>query len=123
MLDIFGDGRKRPKLSINVKVKIDTDNKTENLNWNSVFGYFMKKQRSKLEYLNINAIRNLDLNKIKLLDIQSYISQDDLEQLKKIETIFNNDLTNDIKAFILSILKIKYAVLNNIIYNKNNTIY
>lgn len=119
MLDIFGDGRKRPKLSINVKVKIDTDNKSEASNWNAVFGYFMKKQRTKLEYLNINAIRNLNISSIKLFDIQNYISKDDFEQLQKVENIFNNDLTSDVKAFLLSILKIKYSILSDIISLKN----
>ena len=38
-IDIFGDGRKVPQLSINVKVKVKPDYQQYNNLWNSVFGY------------------------------------------------------------------------------------
>ena len=107
-LDIFGDNRKIPKLSINVKVKVDTESAEEAANWNTAFGYIMKKPRTKLEFLAVNMIRNLSLSKIYIEDLKNYITKEDYEQLVKIETLFNTRLTADIKAFILSILHIPY---------------
>ena len=85
MLDIFGDGRKRPKLSVNVKIKINTKYKEESLEWNKVFGYIMKKPRTKLEFLMVNSIRRLQLSNITLEKIKPYISEEDYGQLFKIE--------------------------------------
>lgn len=107
-LDIFGDNRKIPKLSINVKVKVDTESAEEAANWNTVFGYIMKKPRTKLEFLAVNMIRNLSLSKIYIEDLKDYIAKEDYEQLVKIDALFNMRLTADIKAFILSILHVPY---------------
>ena len=41
----FTDGRKIPEVSINVKVKVDTEATEEATNWNKVFGYLMRKPR------------------------------------------------------------------------------
>lgn len=120
-IDIFGDGRKTPKISINVKVKVNTVTPEESHKWNKVFGYIMKKPRTKLEFLAVDAIRCLSLDKIQLEDIKSYISEEDYKELKLVEKIFNKRLTSDIKAFILSILKMKINVLQQIIDSKQNT--
>lgn len=114
MLDIFGDGRKCPKLSVNVKVKVNTNTKEEADNWNSVFGYIMKKPRTKLEFLMINPIRKLSLSNITLKKIKNYISEEDFNQLSKIENIFDLRLTNDLKAFILAVLKIPVSILEKL---------
>lgn len=113
-LDIFGDDRKIPKLSINVKVKVNTVSPEETANWNNVFGYIMKKPRTKLEFLAVNPIRNLALSKVKLADISNYLSDEDYTQLTKIEQLFDERLTADIKAFILSILHIPYDKLEEL---------
>lgn len=114
MFDIFGDGRKRPKLSVNVKVKVSTTYTDEMTHWNKVFGYIMKKPRTKLEFLMINSIRKLSLSKITLQKIKNYISEEDYVQLQKIENIFDKDLTDDLKAFILAILKIPVSILEKL---------
>ena len=119
-LDIFGDGRKTPKIAVNVKVKIPSINQIENSKWNKAFGYIMKKPRTKLEFLMVDNIRCLDLNKIELDDIKDYISEEDYSHLNSIKRLFNKKLTNDIKAFILSILRIQTTVLENIIKTKTN---
>ena len=36
-LNIFGDDRKIPKLSINVRIKVKTNTAEENKAWNTVF--------------------------------------------------------------------------------------
>ena len=105
-LDIFGDGRKTPKISINVKVKVKTNSFAETNSWNRVFGYIMKKQRTKLEFLAVDALRNLSLNNIYLKDIEKYITSEDYKALSQVEDIFNNRLTADVKAFILAILRV-----------------
>lgn len=117
-LDIFGDGRKTPKISINVKIKVKTANPGETIRWNKVFGYIMKKPRTKLEFLVVEPIRNLHLDKIELEDIKEYITEEDYNQLSKVAKIFNRKLTADVKAFILSVLRIPYQTLNTIITNK-----
>lgn len=104
--DIFGDGRKIPKLSVSVKVKVKTRSVEETIIWNNVFGYIMKKPRTKLEFLAVNNLRKISLNEIKLKDIKDFLSQEDFTQLSKIEYLFDNNLTADLKAFILAILKI-----------------
>lgn len=113
-LDIFGDGRKTPKISINVKVKVKTDVPEETNIWNRVFGYIMKKPRTKLEFLNVDSLRSLPLNSIKLIDIKEYISEEDFRQLSLVENIFNEKLTADVKAFILAILKVPVSYVENI---------
>ena len=118
-LDIFGDGRKTPKITINVKVKIKTNDQKEIADWNRVFGYIMKKPRTKLEFLMVDPIRCLALDKIYLNDIKDYIEEEDYNQLKIVENIFDKRITSDIKAFILSILRIKISILENIILSKN----
>ena len=100
-LDIFGDGRKTPKISINVKVKVKTATPGESIRWNKVFGYIMKKPRTKLEFLVVDPIRNLQLDKIELEDIKQYITEEDYNQLSKVTKIFNRKLTADVKSFIV----------------------
>jgi len=117
-IDIFGDGRKTPKISINVKVRVKTSNINETNKWNKVFGYIMKKPRTKLEFLVVDPIRNLQLDKVTLEDIKQYISEEDYEQLSKVESLFDRKLTADVKAFILSILKVPFATLENIVNSK-----
>lgn len=112
--NIFGDDRKIPKLSINVKVKVKTSSVEESKDWNNVFGYIMKKPRTKLEFLTVNSIRMLNLNNITLEKIKEYLSQEDYLQLKKVENLFDYNLTDDIKAFILSVLKIPLEILEKI---------
>lgn len=119
-LDIFGDGRKTPKISVNVKIKIPTNNAIDNIKWNKTFGYIMKKPRTKLEFLMVDAIRCLDLNKIELDDIKDYITEEDYKQLDQIKKIFNRKLTADVKSFILAILRVQKSVLENIISSKSN---
>lgn len=41
-LNIFGDDRKIPKVSINAKVKVKTKSAEEGKAWNKAFGYIMK---------------------------------------------------------------------------------
>ena len=113
-LDIFGDGRKIPHLLINVKVKTKEEYQQNNVIWNSVFGYIMKKPRTKLEFLFINNFRTLPLNNLKLNQIKEYISEEDYKQLSKVEEIFNQGITTDVKAFILAILKVPYDKLKEI---------
>lgn len=119
-LDIFGDGRKTPHISVNVKVKIPTNNQVENVKWNKAFGYVMKKPRTKLEFLMVDAIRCLSLDKIELDDIKNYISEEDYTQLSTIKKIFNKKLTADVKAFILAMLRVQKSVLENIIKGKKD---
>lgn len=114
-LDIFGDGRKVPQLSINVKVKIKNDYQQYNTAWNNVFGYIMKKPRTKLEFLAVNSFRNLSLSELKLKDIKEYISNEDYEHLQQVEEVFDSGLTSDVKAFILSILKVPFNRVENLI--------
>lgn len=113
----FTDDRKIPEVSINVKVKVNTDSNEESLNWNKVFGYLMRKPRTKVEFINVSDIRKYSLDKISLEDLRSYLQQEDFEKLKTIENIFNEKLTQDVKAFILSILKIKPSVIESLVGN------
>lgn len=114
-LDIFGDNRPIPRLVINVKVKANTKNSKEANTWNKVFGYIMKKPRTKYEFLAITTIRTLDLNIITLDSIKDLISKEDYTQLLSIERIFNCGLTSDLKAFILAILRIPFPKLAEIV--------
>lgn len=102
----FLDKRPIPKISINVKVKIKSDSAKENADWNKAFGYIMKKPRTKLEFLTVNLIRKLPLEKITLEKIKPYLTENDYQQLLTIENIFNSKLTTDVKSFILSVLRI-----------------
>ena len=102
----FLDKRPIPKISINVKVKIKSDSAKENADWNKAFGYIMKKPRTKLEFLTVNLIRKLPLEKITLEKIKPYLTENDYQQLLMIENIFNSKLTTDVKSFILSVLRI-----------------
>ena len=108
MLDIFGDNRKIPKLSVNVKVKVKTDSIEETAKWNKAFGYIMKKPRTKLEFLTIASLRNLALSKLTLAVLKPYLKEEDYLQLKQIEKIFDHNLTTDLKAFIIGVLRIPY---------------
>lgn len=114
----FLDDRPLPNVNINVKIKVKTKDIAETQLWNDVFGYFMKKPRTKLEFLTTSIIRKLDLSKIKVNDLSDYVLQEDFLQLKKIEDIFNNRLTLDIKSFIIAILRIKLNILEEIIKQK-----
>lgn len=119
-LDIFGDNRKTPKLSINVKVKIKQEFQQYNFLWNKVFGYIMKKPRTKLEFLAVNSFRNISLSELTLEDIKEYISEVDYAQLKRVEPVFNGGLTTDLKAFILAILKVPFNQINELIKSRLN---
>lgn len=111
----FLDKRPIPKVNINVKIKVKTNSAKENADWNKAFGYLMKKPRTKLEFLTVNVIRKLQLEKITLNDIKPLILQSDYEVLATIEDIFNTRLTSDIKSFILAVLRIPIKDLDNII--------
>ena len=107
----FLDKRPIPKINVNVKIKVKTNSAEENAVWNKVFGYLMKKQRTKLEFLLISNIRKLQLDKITVQSLHTHINEADYEQLLQIEDIFNNRLTTDVKSFILSILRIPLKTL------------
>lgn len=118
-IDIFGDGRKTPKLHINMKIRINEQDPAIIHTWNTVFGYFMKKPRTKLEFLAVNPIRNMTLSMVTLADIRDYLSEEDYLQLSRVETLFDKNLTNDVKAFILAVCKIKKPSLEQIIQAKS----
>lgn len=111
----FLDKRPIPKVGINVKIKVKTNSAKENADWNKAFGYLMKKPRTKLEFLTVNVIRKLQLEKITLNDIKPFILESDYNVLLTIEDIFNNRLTSDVKSFILAVLRIPIKDLDNII--------
>ena len=117
-IDVFGDGRKTPKISVNVKIKVKTSDINETVAWNKAFGYIMKKQRTKLEFLAVDSLRCLSLDKVKLKDIASLITGEDYAELSPIEKIFDKRLTSDVKAFILAILKVSNSQIENIIAAK-----
>ena len=119
-IDVFGDGRKTPKISVNVKIKVKTSDINETVAWNKAFGYIMKKQRTKLEFLAVDSLRCLSLDKVKLKDIASLITGEDYAELSPIEKIFDKRLTSDVKAFILAILKVSNSQIENIIAAKVN---
>lgn len=119
-IDVFGDGRKTPKISVNVKIKVKTSDINETVAWNKAFGYIMKKQRTKLEFLAVDSLRCLSLDKVKLKDIANLITEEDYTELSPIEKIFDKRLTSDVKAFILAILKVSNNQIENIITTKAN---
>lgn len=119
-IDVFGDGRKTPKISVNVKIKVKTSDINETVAWNKAFGYIMKKQRTKLEFLAVDSLRCLSLDKVKLKDIANLITEEDYAELSPIEKIFDKRLTSDVKAFILAILKVSNNQIENIIATKVN---
>ena len=119
-IDVFGDGRKTPKISVNVKIKVKTSDINETIAWNKAFGYIMKKQRTKLEFLAVDSLRCLSLDKVKLKDIANFITEEDYAELSSIEKIFDKRLTSDVKAFILAILKVSNSQIENIIAAKVN---
>ena len=110
----FTDGRKLPDVAINVKVKVETESTDENVNWNKVFGYLMRKPRTKVEFINVTDIRKFSLDNITLEALHPYLQEEDYQKLKTIENIFNDKLTQDVKAFVLSILKIKPSVVEEL---------
>lgn len=113
-LNIFDDNRKIPKININVRIKIKSNNTEELKNWNTVFGYIMKKPRTKLDFINVKKIRQCNIKNLTLDDIYIYLSQDDYYELSKIQNIFNSGLTTDLKAFILSVIKVPIQYLEAI---------
>lgn len=113
-IDIFGDQRKIPKLSVNVRIKVKTNSPEETAEWNRVFGYIMKKPRTKLEFLTIASLRDLPLSKLTLAVLKPYIKEEDYIQLQKVEDLFNTRLTTDLKAFILGVLRIPYNTLRDL---------
>lgn len=119
-IDVFGDGRKTPKISVNVKIKVKTNDINETVAWNKAFGYIMKKQRTKLEFLAVDSLRCLSLDKVKLKDIANLITEEDYTELSPIEKIFDKRLTSDVKAFILAILRVSSNQVENIIAAKAN---
>ena len=113
-LDIFGDQRKIPKLAVKVRVKVKTNSPEETMVWNRVFGYIMKKPRTKLEFLTISSLRNLPLSKLSLAVLKPYMKEEDYNQLQQVEDLFNTRLTTDVKAFILGVLRIPYNTLSDL---------
>lgn len=111
LIDIFGDNRKIPVLKINSKIKIHGLTKDEEVIWNKAFGYIQKKPHGKLEYLAVNCFRNEKIKSLKFTDIERFLSEEDVTELKSIEDIFNNKLSLDLKAFILAVLKIPTNIL------------
>lgn len=114
----FIDKRPIPKININVKIKVKTNSAKENADWNKAFGYLMKKPRTKLEFLTVNVIRKMALDKITLKSIKPFILENDYNTLATIEDIFDNRLTSDVKSFVLAILRIPIKDLDNIINDK-----
>lgn len=102
---------KIPKVFINVRVKVKTVSPEETAIWNKVFGYIMRKPRTKLEFLTIASLRNLPLSKFTLAVLKPYLKEEDYLQLQKVEDLFNTRLTTDLKAFILGVLRIPYKTL------------
>lgn len=117
-LNPFLDERKIPKIGVNIKVKVKTNTPEEYACWNRAFGYIMKKPRTKLEFLTVSAIRKLKIDNLQLSDIKDNISPEDYTALSEIEEIFNERLTIDTKSFILAMLRIQVAKLEEIIKNK-----
>jgi len=110
----FLDKRPIPKININVKIKVKTNSAKENADWNKAFGYLMKKPRTKLEFLTVNIIRKIPLDKITVASIKPFILEPDYNVLLTIEDIFNTRLTSDVKSFILAVLRIPVKELENI---------
>jgi len=121
-MNLWNDERKIPKISINVKIKVKTDTPEEFAAWNSVFGYIMKKPRTKLEFITVNSLRKLPLHELTVEDLKRYLSEEDYTQLLKIEGIFNYKLTNDIKAFILAVLRLPIKNIEELLNVKSNAI-
>lgn len=113
-LDIFGDNRKIPNITINVKVKVKDLNSDETRVWNKAFGHIIRKGHSKLEFLTIDTIRELPIKNIKVSDLESVVSEEDYNVLKSIDTIFNNKISIDLKAFILAMLKVPVPFIMNL---------
>jgi len=113
-LDIFGDQRKIPKVSVKTRVKVKTNSQEETIAWNRAFGYIMKKPRTKLEFLTISSLRNLPLSKLTLAVLKPYMKSEDYAQLQQVENLFNTGLTPDLKAFILGVLRIPYNTLSDL---------
>lgn len=107
----FTDDRKIPEVSINVKIRVDTDTSDETSNWNKTFGYLMRKPRTKLEFINVTELRKTNLENVTVDSLKNFLQEEDYIQLKSIEKIFDTRLTQDVKAFILAILKIKPSML------------
>lgn len=104
-LDIFGDNRKIPNITVNVKVKVKDLNQDETRAWNKAFGYIMRKKHSKLEFLVIDTMRELPIKGITLDDIKSKLTEEDYAVLQTVENIFNTKISIDLKAFILAMLR------------------
>ena len=62
----------------------------------------------------VSNIRNLPLKNITLDKLKGLISDEDYTELSKIEKLFNERLTTDLKAFILSVLRIPLNTLKEI---------
>ena len=116
----FVDNRKIPTISVNFKVKINDLTTEERDFWNLAFGYINKKPKTKLDFLVISIIRKLDLYKLNLNDIEEFLSSEEYIILNSIRDIFDNKLSNDLKAFILGVLHINYKELETKIYNKTS---
>lgn len=112
-LNIFGDDRKIPKITINTKVCVKNLNNDETRAWNKAFGYIMRKGHSKLEFISVDSIRELSLDKIKLADLKEVLSNTDYDILKTVEGIFDNKISTDLKAFILAMLKVPVTFILN----------
>lgn len=115
MINPFLDERPIPKLDINLKVKIKTDNKLDYKAWNLFFSYLMKKPKSKLTFIMTSLLQdNTTVTEIKYNDIKNFLSEADRIELSKVSNIFDNIIPNDLKIFILSMFQIpiKYLIKN-----------
>ena len=114
MLNPFFDERPIPNIKVKCKVKIKTKNAEESNNWNSFFSYIMGKPRTKIEFITAGVLRSLPLSEITVESIRDFVSLEDFDKLKTIESVFDKGLPTDLKAFILAILQIPVKAIMNI---------
>jgi len=115
MLNPFLDNRPIPQIKVNFKVKIKTSNVEESNKWNSFFAYIMGKQKTKIEYITTSLIRNLPIYQIKVKDLCGLVCDNDYKMLLSVENLFDNKVPTDLKAFILSILQVPVAKIEEIV--------
>ena len=111
MINPFLDERPIPKLDINLKVKIKVHNQDEYKAWNSFFSYLMKKPKSKLNFITASILRNMNISLVTFDKIKDYLNEQDRLELEKIKDIFDNNLSVDLKIYILSIYQVPIKVL------------
>lgn len=106
MLNPFLDNRPIPNIKVNFKVKVKTHNVEETNSWNTFFAYIMSKPKTKVEFITTSIFRNMSIYQITVDDLKGIVTDYDFQQLKSIESTFNNYLPTDLKAFIFAILQI-----------------